>query len=282
MGIINILQYNSSFNQENVKYMNAPSDNFEQHPLGAICPRMPKEDFADLCDDIGKNGLINDIITYQGQILDGWHRYQACLRESVRPKFAPFAGDNPADYVISTNVYRRQLSKLQKGTIILEATEWKARGGKSGGEGTSVEQLSKTYGISESTLKSAKKAIREGKAQDIMDGTYRSHNKRVEEPKAVQETPEQRQIKELQERVRELEKEKYEREMKLSESLDMCEALKAVETLDSFKLSHQITGLKERIRGLEHKNNRVNSELNEERDRVKHYKYLIEQHGIKG
>ena len=39
------------------------------------------------------HGLLEDIVTHEGKILDGWHRYLACLAKRVTPCFRPYAGE---------------------------------------------------------------------------------------------------------------------------------------------------------------------------------------------
>ena len=46
----------------------------EVHELSKIFPPMSDEDFAELKQDIAKNGLLNPIVLHEGQVLDGAHR----------------------------------------------------------------------------------------------------------------------------------------------------------------------------------------------------------------
>src|SRR2546429_2113668 len=93
------------------------------HPLACLFPLMEGEEFDALVADIRKNGQREPIVLYQGKILDGRNRYNACLVAGVGLKISkheddcPFIGD-PAAYVISKNVHRRHLTAEQKRDLI--------------------------------------------------------------------------------------------------------------------------------------------------------------------
>jgi len=89
------------------------SATYEQHHLGRFLPPMVEADFKRLCEDIAANGLLEDIVLYEGKILDGWSRYRACQHARVEPRFREFAGDNPVAYVLSRHVQRRHLNPVQ-------------------------------------------------------------------------------------------------------------------------------------------------------------------------
>jgi len=78
--------------------------------------------------DIDRNGFdpSRPVITYQGEILDGWNRQRACDDLGVAPAYQAFAGDDSAalDFVISTN-NRRDLNKGQRGVLAGKAEDLK-------------------------------------------------------------------------------------------------------------------------------------------------------------
>src|SRR5438067_4067911 len=86
---------------------------YEQHLLGRLLPPMCPDDFQRLAADIAAHGLLEEIVLYQGKILDGWSRYRACQARGTKPRFREFTSDDPAAYVLSKNVQRRHLSVAQ-------------------------------------------------------------------------------------------------------------------------------------------------------------------------
>src|SRR5262249_57584090 len=81
-----------------------------------------------------KNGQREPIVLYQGKVLDGRNRHNACLAAEVGLKISkheddcPYIGD-PAAYVISKNIHRRHLTAEQKRDLIaklLKATPEKS------------------------------------------------------------------------------------------------------------------------------------------------------------
>ena len=96
---------------------------YERHPLSKVWGDMGELEFDRLCQDIEKNGILQDIVLYEGKILDGWHRYQACLKlygeEHAEKSLGHTAQDfetmgavcvDPTTYVISLNAKRRHLA----------------------------------------------------------------------------------------------------------------------------------------------------------------------------
>jgi DNA-binding XRE family transcriptional regulator len=85
-----------------------------------ICKWLPYkvETIGDIASDMLKNGYRPDrpIVLYEGQILDGRHRYEAAIKAAVEPDFVEFEGtfDAAVNYVTSENVARRHLSNAEK------------------------------------------------------------------------------------------------------------------------------------------------------------------------
>ncbi len=65
----------------------------ERHALSKAFPNLSDEEFAALKDSIKRNGQRDKILIFEGQILDGWHRYRACLELGKEPIFGVFTGD---------------------------------------------------------------------------------------------------------------------------------------------------------------------------------------------
>lgn len=84
------------------------------HPLAHLLPEMRDDEYAELREDIGANGQREPITLYQGQVLDGRHRQRACDDLGVIADYRVYNGDEPAAYVLSLNVKRRQLTASEK------------------------------------------------------------------------------------------------------------------------------------------------------------------------
>jgi hypothetical protein len=89
----------------------------EEHPLASLIPPMRADDYAALRDDIAMNGLLQPIVLHDGKILDGRHRYRACLELGVEPRTSVYDGDAPLAYVVSANIARRHLTADQRAVL---------------------------------------------------------------------------------------------------------------------------------------------------------------------
>jgi ParB-like chromosome segregation protein Spo0J len=81
---------------------------------------LGKEELGELADDIMQNGLRQPIVLYQGQILDGRNRYQACELAGIEPDCTEYEGDDPLGYVLSLNLHRRHLTASQRAALAAE------------------------------------------------------------------------------------------------------------------------------------------------------------------
>jgi hypothetical protein len=87
----------------------------QRHPLSEkfSLPTSEDERLA-LSLDMKSNGQHQDIILFQGMVLDGWERYMGCLQQGLTPQFKEYKGDNPAAVAFGANAMRRKLSSVQK------------------------------------------------------------------------------------------------------------------------------------------------------------------------
>jgi ParB-like chromosome segregation protein Spo0J len=97
----------------------------EPHPLSSLMPMMSETELKKLRADILEVGLKEPITLFEGKILDGRNRYQACQDLGVDPAFEEFTGteDEALDYVLAKNVHRRQLTSSQKAVIALRCLD---------------------------------------------------------------------------------------------------------------------------------------------------------------
>ena len=93
---------------------------YKIHELAKKLPEMGAEEFATLKESIKTNGLLQDIILYEGKVLDGRHRYKACQELAIEPKYDTYKGDSPVAFVIAQNVSRRHLTPSQRAVLAVE------------------------------------------------------------------------------------------------------------------------------------------------------------------
>ena len=90
------------------------------HPLANVFPLIEGEEFFAFCEDIKVNGQQEPIVLFNGMILDGRNRYRALQELGIEPAFEQYAGGAPLEYVLSKNMYRRQLTVAQRSIIAAE------------------------------------------------------------------------------------------------------------------------------------------------------------------
>lgn len=90
---------------------------YPPHPLCQALPDMPKGQFQELVADVRANGLLHPIVLLEDMILDGRHRYRACIECGIEPQFTPYAGTDPAAFVVSENLARRHLTESQRAMV---------------------------------------------------------------------------------------------------------------------------------------------------------------------
>lgn len=98
--------------------------NYTPHEFANIFPMMTAEEHAGLVENIRQHGFDSSlpVILFQDKILDGRNRFKACNELGITPPFKQFEGDSQAalDYVMRTNLERRQLNSGQKAFVGLE------------------------------------------------------------------------------------------------------------------------------------------------------------------
>lgn len=107
----------------------------ELHPLCTLFPRLAGAEFGALVADIKTNGLRDEIVLYEGMVLDGGNRLFACAAAGVEPRFKPFSGDSIVAFVLSANLHRRHMTPGQQAAIVASAQDW-STAQRRGGDGS--------------------------------------------------------------------------------------------------------------------------------------------------
>lgn len=138
----------------------------ELHPMSELFPQMSKKELHDLADDIKQNGLIEDIKTYEGKVLDGRNRLLACEIAGVEPRFEPYHDSEPLAYVIGKNLNRRHLSESQRAIVaakilaLRDEDNWKNKRN----EGSKVTKIASEFGVADRLVYQANKIVKNGDA----------------------------------------------------------------------------------------------------------------------
>ena len=94
---------------------------YEMHPLADVVPPMTNEEYEELKDDIKTHGLREPITLHEGKVIDGKHRYRACVELGIEPDTRELSGQGtPLQYIISENVKRRHLTVGQRAALAVE------------------------------------------------------------------------------------------------------------------------------------------------------------------
>jgi hypothetical protein len=145
-----------------------------QHPLSAAFPSMSADDFAALIEDIKGHGQREPIMLFEGKVLDGWHRYQACEQLGIKPQQFTFAGDDPVAFVLSHNLHRRHLSASQRAAAVVACAQWAPTGRPKKMEVASTfstnKDLAKAAGTTVRTITDVKAATKAGLGEAVKDG----------------------------------------------------------------------------------------------------------------
>ena len=138
----------------------------QQHDLSAIFPAMSGEEFDNLVADVEVHGLHQPVYTFEGKILDGWHRYLACEKLQINCRFTAYEGGKPVEFVKSHNWHRRHMSASQRAQCIVALYEWLPNGLNSayapGAQPKSTADMAKEAGTSIRTIIDAKTVQNKG------------------------------------------------------------------------------------------------------------------------
>lgn len=145
---------------------------YANHPAAALFPPMTPEEYEGLVQDIREHGQRDPIVLFNGAVLDGRHRYRACLDLELDPRFKEFLGgnDEAVAFVLSSNLHRRHLTPSQRAFIAAAslplfqeaAKAAKREGQKNGGRGHK-----KTLDQKKSKDREPKSVARAGRAVNV-------------------------------------------------------------------------------------------------------------------
>lgn len=183
---------------------------YTQHPLSAAFPKMGANDLDALFKDIEKNGQMDDITLYEGQVLDGWHRWGCLELLDRKPRTRELPEElDPVAFVISKNIHRRNLSPSQRAVAVAECHEWKPIGKPLKATSSllkSTDQMAEMADVSRATMTHAKAVVKSGRTDEVKNG-HASVKSIAAPPKKKAPQPEPQEEPNWQEELKEADRE---------------------------------------------------------------------------
>ena len=100
----------------------------QRHPLSALWGDMPSDELVAMRESVENHGFVDPVIwTYDGLVLDGWHRYTIANLLGLELEVREYDGD-PVQWVIGRNLHRRHLTALRRASCVSAAIHWAAQG----------------------------------------------------------------------------------------------------------------------------------------------------------
>ena len=93
----------------------SPSGKFARHALSAAFSVMEKSEMEALVESIQRNGQLEEIVMFEGCVLDGWNRVLVCEGLGVEPRVRQLDPSEVAvDQVVARNFARRNQTHSRK------------------------------------------------------------------------------------------------------------------------------------------------------------------------
>ena len=139
---------------------------FEVHPVAAMFPEFPPEEYANLRADIEANGVRFPVVVCGGWLVDGRTRLRACRDLDLEPPIRELdEGTDVVEWIVSANVRRRHLSTSQRAVLAAQLAD---------GEGVTLDDAAASLSVSRMSVARARAArdIESGKVHAALrDGT---------------------------------------------------------------------------------------------------------------
>jgi hypothetical protein len=131
------------------------------HQFANLFPMVADGSLQELAQDIKDRGLLDPIVLFEEQILDGRCRYVACEIAGMEPKFEQYVGDDPLGYVLSRNLRRRHLTESQRAMVAAKAADLK-RGANQHSEGLPIGRAAHLLNVGQRSVARAREVLRRG------------------------------------------------------------------------------------------------------------------------
>ena len=88
------------------------------HPAAELFPMMSEIEFQAMKEDIRLHGQNDDVLIWNGTLLDGRNRLRACTELGIEPGWAEIPKTiDPVAWVLSHNLHRRHLTTAQRAMV---------------------------------------------------------------------------------------------------------------------------------------------------------------------
>lgn len=169
------------------------------HPVADIFPRMTAAEYAALRDDIKANGQREPIWVFDGQIIDGRHRAQACEEIGIEPAVREYDGDESGlvGFVVSLNLHRRHLDESQRALVGKRLSSMSHGGDRRSDQAANLpvvtqSEAARLMNVSERSIRSAGQVLDHG-APELVAAVERGEVS-VSAAASVAEAPKERQV----------------------------------------------------------------------------------------
>lgn len=138
---------------------------YEFHPFADLFPLLDKDShgFKALIEDIKANRQYEPVMLYEGKILDGRNRYNACQHLGMDVLTRDYIGGDPIGFVLSVNLHRRHLNTSQRAMVAAKLTSLGVGDNQhTKGQGTSIEVASKLLNVGRASIERAKQVLAKG------------------------------------------------------------------------------------------------------------------------
>ena len=139
---------------------------FEVHPVAAMFPEFPPEEYANLRADIEAHGVRFPVVVCGRWLVDGRTRLRACRDLDLEPPIRELdEGTDVVEWIVSANVRRRHLSTSQRAVLAAQLAD---------GEGVTLDHAAESLSVSRMSVARARavRDIESGRVQAaLQDGT---------------------------------------------------------------------------------------------------------------
>lgn len=176
---------------------------YEFHPIANAFPLIEGAEFDELVADVKTNGVREQVVLYEGKILDGRNRYRAADKAKCEPSYRNFEkhidGDSPYAFVISANLRRRHMNESQRAMTAAELIRLSTADGGQGEQictpPPTVGDVAKALNVSKRSVDSAK-AVTQNAPKAVVDAV-KSGDVKVSDAASVASEPKDVQKKAL-------------------------------------------------------------------------------------